>query len=340
MKIDYLVPDVFTDFDLQSIRNAGGGMAPNINARFNALRRYYDVRLITDIDAIESDFCLVESLWFSMSRDWGKEKPHWTQTELRDRHAKRMEAFYKTDCVKVVTCCELELLRIPWWSRAKVIHYPAGVVVNVPYLWDILKAVDIMPIGYLCDAVDEHLFKPAKKEMSVVAVGGLKHIKNPYLIFEVFEKLAGTGMKRIYIGSAAIWSKENRKEDEALVPHIKACTDEWIKNASYVDTAYHMSRAGITINDTWHDVSSRTNQEMLMAGVISVGGMHPLFEGRPGIHGLRTADEYVDAIREITKGFTEIPAEMGKAGRAWALKNVATDVFLDQFNTILRSVYL
>ena len=339
MKIDYLVPNIFTNFDLQAVRNAGGGMSPNVNARFNALRQYYDVRLISDVDAMKSDFCLVESLWFSLSRDWG-EKPHYSQSELHKRHADRMKKFYETPCVKVVTCCELELARIPWWSQAKVKHFPAGVVVNVPYLFPIIEALGIMPIGYLCDAVDPYLFKPAKKEMSVIAVGGLKHIKNPYLIFEVFEKLKDSGMKRIYVGSAEIWSHEARPEDMALTKQIDACTDVWIKNASYVDTAYHLSTAAIGINDTWHDVSSRTNQEMLMSEVISIGGMHPLFDGRPGIHGLKTADEFVEAIREITNDFTEIPVEMGKAGRDWALKNVATDVFLEQFNTIIRNVYL
>lgn len=201
-------------------------------------------------------------------------------------------------------------------------------------------ALGITPIGYLCDAIDPYLFKPAKKEMSVVAVGGLKHIKNPYLIFEVFEKLKDSGIERIYIGSAEIWSNENRYEDFVLANQIRSCTDIWIPNASYVDTAYYLSTAAIGINDTWHDVSSRTNQEMLMAEVISIGGSHPLFKDRPGIHGLKTADEFVDAIREITDDFSQIPSERGQKGRHWALKNVSTDIFLEQFNELIRSVQL
>lgn len=337
MKLDYLVPTMYVDFDLEDTRSSGGGMSPNVNARATALRCQYNVRIIDSVEQMQSDFCLVESLWFSAARDY---KKGMTEEELLAKNAARMDLFYETPATKVVACCELEVARLPWWSRTKIKHLSAGIVVNTPYLWDIMRTLGVTPIGYLCDAVDPYLFKPAKKEMSVIAVGGLKHIKNPYLIFEVFEKLKGTGIKRIYVGSAEIWSDENRHEDMSLVNRIQDCTDVWIRNASYVDTAYHLSTAGIGINDTWHDVSSRVNQEMLMSEVISIGGTHPLFDGRPGIHGLKTADAFVEAIREVTQGFTEIPEDKGKIGREWALKNVGTDAFLEQFNDIARNTYL
>lgn len=337
MKIDYLIPDFYMDFDLESPRNAGGGMIPNIHTRANALREYYDVRLIDAAEHVESDFCLIESLWFSLSRDW---EDGITEAEVKAKHAARIDTLFQTPAKKVVTCCELEIARIPWWSRAKLKHYPLGIVVNTSYLWDICKALGITPIGYLGDAIDPYLFKPAEKEMSVIAVGGLKHIKNPYLLFEVFEKLKETGMKRIYVGSAQIWSDESRPEDMILVKQLQEVVDEWIENASYLDTAYHLSTAGIGINDTWHDVSSRTHQEMLMAGVISIGGRHPVFQDRPGIHGLKTADEFVDAIWETTNDFSEIPVDVGQAHRKWAIANVSTDVFIAQFTGLLRNTYL
>ena len=337
MKIDYLIPDMYIDFDIESPRNAGGGMIPNIHTRANVLRERYDVRLIHTPEQIESDFCLIESLWFSLGRDW---EHGLTPAEMKAKHASRLDALFETPAKKVVTCCELEIARIPWWSRAKLKHYPLGIVVNMPYLWNICKAIGITPIGYLGDAIDPYLFKPAKKEMSVVAVGALKHIKNPYLLFEVFEKLKDTGMKRIYIGSAQIWSNESRPEDMVLSKQLQGVVDVWIQNASYLDTAYHLSTAGIGINDTWHDVSSRTHQEMLMAGVISIGGRHSVFVDRPGIHGLKTADAFVAAIREITNDFSEIPSDLGQAHRQWALENVSTDTFNEQFSTLLRNTYL
>ena len=344
MKIDYLIPEMYLDFDMEAQRNAGGGMIPNIHARANALRQWYDVRLISDVKEIQSDVCLIEALWFCMAHDWqfvtGENED--TEGEWKALYSQRLDDLFdgKSSVRKIVTCCELEIARLPWWARAKFNHYPAGVVMNTPYLWNIVSALGINPIGYLCDAVDPDLFKPAKKELSVIAVGGLKHIKNPYLIFEVFDKLKDSGMKRVYIGSAQIWSNENRAEDAALASQIHEHADVWIENASYLETAYHLSSAGIGINDTWHDVSSRTNQEMLMSGVISIGGQHPLFEGRPGIHGLETADDFVEAIWEVTNEFSEIPAEKGLQGRDWALENVSTDAFLAQFNELIRNIYL
>ena len=335
MNIDYLVPQMYTEFDMEAQRNSGGGMMPNINARKTALESRYKVNVIGSIEEMSADFCLIESLWFTKEYS-----PRISENRLTAMYANRVDTFFQTPSTKVVVCSELEIARIPWWSRAKLKHYPAGIVVNTRYLWNICVALGITPIGYLCDAIDPHLFKPAPKEMSVVACGGLKHIKNPYLIFKVFKKLEGK-MKRIYIGNAAIWSNERRSEDIALVTEIKKCTDVWIENASYIETAYHLSRASIGINDTWHDVSSRINQEMLMSGVVSVAGKHPLFEERVGIHGLEIADAFVEAIKNLTKGFTKLPpAEKAKESREFALQNFSTDVFLQQFNEIVRSVYL
>ena len=336
MNIDYLVPQMYVEFDMEAKRNSGGGMMPNVNARKTVLQEKYKVNVVGSVAELTGDFCLVEALWFSQEYS-----PNISENRLRAMYADRIDKFFETPSTKVVVCSELEMARIPWWARAKIKHFPAGIVVNTCYLWNICVALGITPIGYLCDAVDPHLFKPAPKEMSVVAVGGLKHIKNPYTIFEVFRKLEGTGIKRIYIGNCAIWSNEKREEDMALVKAIKACTDEWIENASYIETAYHLSHAAIGINDTWHDVSSRTNQEMLMAGVVSVGGKHPLFEERVGIHGLETADEFVAVIKDLTEGFTKLPpAEKAKASRAFAIKNFSTEIFGQQFNEIVRSVYL
>ena len=344
MKIDYLVPEMYIGFDLETQRNSGGGMMPNVNARATALRAWYDVRIIHTVEEIKSAFCLIEALWFSMNPEWGStEMPENGDIfgAVQDAYANRLDKLFdETATRKVIACCELEIARIPWWSRAKFNHYPAGVVVNTPYLYNIVKALGINPIGYLCDAIDPYLFKPGKKERSVIAVGGLKHAKNPYLIFEVFDKLKDSGMKRIYIGNAAVWSNENREEDLVLQNQIRDYVDVWIPNASYIETAYHLSTAGIGINDTWHDVSSRTNQEMLMSGVISVGGRHPLFNDRPGIHGLKTADEFVNAIGELTNGFSEIPVEKGQEGRKWAETNVSTDAFLMQFNQLVRNTHL
>ncbi len=335
MIVDYLVPEAYTSFDLESRRNSGGGMMPNINARSTALATRYKVNLTNNVSELSSDFCLVECLWFAQA--WN---PNVSEAELNAQYVKRVDALCQTKSTKVLVCTELQILRLPWWVRGKINHYFAGIVVNSKSLWDIIVALDMTPIGYLNDAIDPYLFRPGKKTMSVIFLGALKHIKNPYTIFDVFHKLEGTGIERICIGSAAIWSNEKKVEDAELGKEIKACTDVWIPNASYVKTAYHISSVSIGINDTWHDVSSRSNQEELMAGIVSVGGRHEVFKERPGIHGLETADQFVQAIHQLTEGYTRIPYELCAASREWAKKHLSTDAFLRQFDEIIRSVYL
>ena len=333
MKIDYLVPSQYLTFDLETKRNSGGGMSPNVNARATALRQRYDVNLISTVEEMAEDFCLVEALWFAEQK-WHPKIP---ENKLRGMYAERINAFCETASTKVVACCELQMARIPWWARAKIKHFPRGIVVNTKYLYDIMSTLGIVPIGYLNDAIDIHLFKPGPKEMTVIAAGGLKHIKNPYILMDIFRQLEGK-MKRVYIGNAAVWSNEDREEDLVLAKAMKACTDEWIENASYVEMAYHFAHGAIGINDTWHDVSSRVNQEMHAAGVVTVSGTHPLFEGRPGVHGLRTAEAFVHTIEQLTDNFSKLPENTGH--REYAVENFSGEVFLEQFDELLQGIYL
>ena len=339
MNIDYLVPRMYANFDLESLRNSGGGMQPNVNARVTALRERYKVNVVHEVEELSAGLCLIESLWFS--------GPHWPAgasieeyNEVVACYAERLEALCATPSTKLLICSEMEIARVRWWARSHFTDDFQGVLVSCRYLFDIARALGVVPIAYLNDCIDPYLFKMGKKKLTVVGLGGLKHIKNAYLLFEVFERLKDTPVETVYIGSAKVWSGENRAEDLALVGRMRECVDVWYPNASYVQTAYHLSSAAIGINDTWHDCSSRSNQEMLMAGIVTVSGRHPVFRERPGIHGLKTADEFVGAIDELTNGFSEVPLAKCRESREWAVRTVSTEVFHEQFAEILRGVYL
>ena len=187
----------------------------------------------------------------------------------------------------------------------------AVIVVNTKYLYDIMSTLGIVPIGYLNDAIDIHLFKPGPKEMTVIAAGGLKHIKNPYLLIDIFRQLEGK-MKRVYIGNAAVWSNEDREEDLVMAKAMKACTDEWIENASYVEMAYHFAHGAIGINDTWHDVSSRVNQEMHAAGYSnSIGEASALRGDARGFTDSGQQKHSSSTIEQLTDNFSKLPENTG-----------------------------
>ena len=156
-------------------------------------------------------------------------------------------------------------------------------------------------------------------------------------IIEVYALLEGK-IKRTYFGSAALWSSENRLEDITLIPKIEEVTEAYYPSASPVEVAYYNSKAAFSVNDTWHDCSSRSNEELLMSGVISIYGEHPLFDPRPGFR-VKTPEEAVQKIEELTDNFTELPdPKLHENSRNWALKNVSTQTFRAQFENLMRSI--
>ena len=80
--------------------------------------------------------------------------------------------------------------------------------------------------------------------------------------------------------------------------------------------------------------SSRVNQEMHASGMVTVSGRHPIFEARPGVHGLRTAEAFVSAIEQLTEGFSKLPDNTGH--RESAVKNFSSEVFLEQFDELCK----
>ena len=292
----------------------------------------YAVRLCHETSALSAPLCLAETCYFVSNIH---DADYWGAVEHRLHEFQEYKAAYNIKVVLI--CAELTLLRMLPKHRQLLLDAVDVLTITDPYLKEVLKAINVLPNQYLCDAIDPTLFRPVEKEMSVIAVGGLKYIKNVEWILEVFERLKGK-MKRVYLGSAALWSDESRPEDVELVPKVKQVTEEHYANASPVEVAYHNARAAFAVNDTWHDCSCRANEELLMSGVISIHGQHPLFDPRPGFR-VKTPEEAVAKIAELTNDFTELPdPALHQASRDWALEHVSTQTFITQFEKLMRSL--
>ena len=335
MNIDILAAPQFHNCRIDAprgIHNSGGGMSVLIDSIRACLMDRYAIRLCDDFSELSAPVCLAETCFFTSDIDdadyWGAVK-HRLHEFQKYKDARNIKV--------VLICAELTLLRMLPKHRKRLLDAVDILTITDPYLKGVLKALNVLPKAYLCDAIDPTLFRPVEKEMSVIAVGGLKYIKNVDWIIEVFKRLEGK-MKRIYLGSAALWSGENRPEDVALVPKIKQVTEEHYANASPVEVAYHNARAAFAVNDTWHDCSCRANEELLMSGVISIHGQHSLFDPRPGFR-VKTPEEAVAKIAELTSDFTELPdPALHQASRDWALKHVSTQTFMHQFEKLMRSL--
>ena len=335
MRIDLLTPLHYIRLNVEAERghaNAGGGMSCLMNAARATLSNRYQVNVCTEISELQSDLVIIDALFIAnrIAKDTRREiVPEQSIAAIQKDKARHRHRKY------LLWCAEMSAFRWLPADRRRITTLVDGIAVTDPYIWQLCKVVGIMPLGYLCDAIDPDLFRPVKKEMTVTAVGALKHIKNIDWIIEVFKLLEGK-MKRTYLGSAGLWSHENRSEDGALISKIKAVTEEHYPNASPIEVAYHNAQAAFAVNDTWHDCSSRSNEELLMSGAISIHGQHPLFKPRPGF-GVKTPDAAVAKIAELTENFTQLPdPKLHQHSRQWALENVSTHKFMEQFESLVR----
>ena len=327
---EYRNPDhslnVFNIEKHRNSKNSGGGMACVMDAWIATLSTRYRVNVCNSVDQLSSKICLIEPIWFTSANHHNSYPPDEKVNQIKNHSA-----------IKVLTAVEITPLRWIGRIREQILKSIDAFTVNCPYLWQTFNMVGMTPTAYLCDAIDENLFRPGIKEMSVIAVGALKHVKNAGMILDVFEGLQGC-LKRIYMGSDQMWSAEQRKEDRVLSDKVQYCTDEYYPYASPVEVAYQLAHASFSINTTVHDCSSRSNEEKQMSGIVSIGGLHPLFEGRPGFHGLRSVPEFIDKIRELSNGFQDLPpTKLQEDARKWALKYVSQSAFLNQFEILLRN---
>ena len=335
MVIDLLTLPQFLNLDIQARRghqNSGGGMSSLVNAFISVLSNRYRIRTVTTLSEIGSDYVIIDAVFFGCLDARGS----YQFAEL----AEQLTAVKRKspDRKMLLWCAEKTFLRMPPVHREAILSCMDAVVVTDPYIENLFKAINVVPIGYLCDCINPDVFRPGEKELSVIHVGALKHIKNIDWVIDIYERLEGTGIQRIYLGSAALWSSENRIEDQVLIEKIQSITETYIPNASIAEVAYQNAHAAFTVNNTWHDCSSRANEELLMSGVISIYGEHPLFNGRPGFK-VKTPQEAVEKISELTDGFTQPPDPiLHKESRSWALANVSDEIFLKQFENLMRCV--
>ena len=334
MKIDILASPHFTNFNVEAKRgphNTGGGMSVLVDSVRACLMNRYEVNICTSVSQLTGRICIVETCFFLSNIQ---------EEDYLQAVKKRIECLKitseKENIFVVLFCAEMSFHRLRPWAQRMLLDFIDAFMVTDPYIYELLRSINVTPTGYLCDAINPDLFRPAEKELSVIAVGALKYIKNVDFIFQVFQQLEGK-LNRIYMGSAVLWGKDKRLEDQGLVKNVEVCTEEYYPNASSVEVAYQCAHAAFAVNDTWHDCSSRSNEELLLAGVISLGGMHPLFRPRPGFFGLRTPEACVDKMAELTNDFTALPdPSHSEASRQWALEYVSTNRFMTQFESIVR----
>ena len=294
-----------------------------------ALNFFYDVGVAEAIaETLNSELILVEPLWF-------RTRGHQELISIEIETA--VEAYEQHPCdIKILYSTELSLLDIPPPLRDRIVD--ASTIITTPCKWleGMCQMQNIQSMR-LCDPVPESIFynPTMPKDVSVVAMGRISTQKNSEMVLEIFKRLEKHPITRIYIGGADLWG-DKTATDAGLEYDIRENCDEFHYNIPQTELAKKLSTIGCAIFDTFHDTGSESNLETNMSGIVSFYGTHKLWQERPGVRDLHTADEFVEAIRRETNNFQTPPNdENRKQTEQWALKNCSYEQFIQEWRQVL-----
>ena len=311
--IDYLVPKFFAHLSTKH----NGGMHTKVDRVRRAVGDLYEIRVISDLSSLRSEFLLIEPFYFRMSG------------------INTLDGLRSHPATKILYCSETEVFRWTGRFRKELLEICDVVTCNCDYQASLFTAVGIQNPYRLIDPIPEDEFQPLTKQMQVVAMGRISEIKGSAFIAEVFRLLADTPIETVYVGGAKLWGESNAG-DLALEAEIREYTDIFHENVlpRYVPEA--IGAASFFVGSTIYDVFSSCHAEALMSGCISLGGAHPIYAERPGFT-VKTAEAAFDVIGELTNDFLEMPdPQRGQDVRRWAEQHLSFDCFKGQLTDLLR----
>lgn len=354
--IDYLVPDFF----ISPSPGGSGGMHTKVDRVRRAVSSIYRLHVGSDLSEMQSDFLLIEPLYFRMSQMF-EEDDDSEDPDFRRWSERHLEALRARPATKILYCSEMEIFRWTGRFRKALLQICDAVTCNSNYQASLFEALNIKDTHRLIDPIPADEFKPLPKRLQVVAMGRISEIKGSPFIAELFKALAPTPMETVFVGGAGLWS-EASEADLALEAEIRKHADVFHQNILPQFVPKAIGAASFFVGNTIHDVFSSCHAEALMSGCISVSGDHPIYAERPGF-GVKTVDgsdrssvppvpilsgrpeefsvrNVVATLEKLTKGFQKLPdPQLGQAAREWAVQNVSFDTFTSQLTTLLKVFY-
>ena len=332
MSLLYLTLDRYSKYDQFlpiTPSNSGGGMGEKTIWAVNTLSSQYSVRVSQDIEP-DHEIVVVEPLWFRIRGGMN----NLTTPPLEES----VDSFEKNNAqLKIVYTSETSLMKLPPEYRRAIIASADVITSNCDFQKNQFNMMDI-PSQLLCDIAPEHLYyNPlVPKRLSVVALGRISTTKNSQKVLDIFRALEGTGIERVYIGSANLWGDESRI-DKHLEQEIKRYSDKFYRNIPHIMVGKILSNIAFAIFDTFHDCCSTSNLQALMSGILCFYGVHGLWNERPGVHGLETVNSFVEAMDSHSDGFTQVPDKDTRAEiESWALDNCSTFAFEKQWEGVIH----
>ena len=229
------------------------------------------------------------------------------------------------------------MMKLPPIYRRRIVEASDVVTSNCQFQRNQFMAMGILTEP-LCDIVptDFYYTPRVQKRLAVVALGRISTDKNSQSIVDIFKALAGTGIERVYIGSANLWGFQV-DEDAAIEHAIEDNCDQFHKNVPHPRVGRVLSEMAYGIFDSYHDCSSTSNQQALMSGIQCFYGQHGLWRERLGIHNHETPDDFVESLKRHSDDFKAKPsAPTRQRIEKWAKARWSPEVFLCQWRAILQ----
>ena len=193
--MNILVPKSLTQFDITKplgMKNPGGGMGTKYSRVRDLLsQRYPNIRLVSDIDEIDSDSVIVDAFWFASNP---KEK---------------VDAFLDKEFrFSLLYGSQENLLTWPNTPRKKLLGSITHITHNCRYQQNLYRVCGIYHSRFLCDPVPEHIFYPAPKNPRIFCSGQISWEKNTIELIKLYRILQEeTDIKTCYAGTATLWGE-------------------------------------------------------------------------------------------------------------------------------------
>lgn len=299
--------------------NRGGGISMKVHRVSEAWSPYYDVLMTERFEEETCNTLVLDPLIVRYARE-----PEAVAEKYENHKA----------ALKILYCSEQALLELPFERRKQLVN-ASSVVTSCCSFQE--KQLSMMGIRTkrLCDPIPPVFLNPTiDKEVSVMGIGQISHEKNTPQMIEVFKALSEQGVKTIYMGSASLWD-EASAEGLKLESELRQYSTEFYHNIPQTQVALVMRSVSAGVYLAFHETVSESNQEGCMAGIMGFYGGHALWSERPGVHNLRSTDDFVNAIATATKNFTKVPTQKHRlAAEDWALRHCSYETFINQWKEI------
>ena len=337
MELTLLVPDVAARYTLErppGPRNPGGGVGIKYARMEQMLSQAYHVHRTSQLDTVETDFVIVEPLWFS-----------WFEDQRADAHAidTRLDTFIERMFRNILVCgSEQELYLWPAQRRQKLLTTAHHITHNCTYLRNLFQAAGIPNSRLLCDPVPEHVFYPTIKQNRIYAASHISWQKNTKALIELYRTLQDTDIETVYAGSAQTWGDSatevalrNRHHLEA---ELREVTDTFLGDVPPHTVAFYGNAAQHHIQVAHHDTCCQNQQEAALAGATLWGLNHPINTERP-VNQFQNIETLAAALIEEHEAVRDIPCfpKVNGTVRDYALKHFSYSAVLAQFHEIIRS---